>query len=150
MQSYKISFIGIGIYLALFFAGCKKDKNNTSSSKCPAYLVEYTIDTLTPPNTGRLTLTVYDKYCDRIPNTWVIVYATYQDYENDIRLNEGYTNNSGYIDFSYLNAGNYYLYIQPPMLRGDTNVYYKVEVAQVQYGMKLSKRVIFDNYDRPD
>jgi len=147
MQRYKFH-LSIACIL-LLLSSCKQNGSGGSSGRCPSHLVEYYADSMGPPSTGRLTLTVYDKNCDYLPNTWVIVYATYQDYLNDIRLNEGFTNNAGYIDLAYLNAGNYYLYIQAPMIPGDTNVYFKVEVAQVQTRMRLAKRVIFENYDRP-
>ncbi|MBX3101782.1 MAG: hypothetical protein KF690_04685 [Bacteroidetes bacterium] len=74
-----------------------------------------------------------------IGNAFVALYLTYEDYANDISLTTGRTDGNGYVDFGYLNVGNYYIYSEVEVTPG--NFSQRVDVVQVQSRTPITKLV---------
>jgi hypothetical protein len=69
----------------------------------------------------------------------VSIFATFQDYTNDIYLSRFLSNRNGEVDFGYLNLGNYYIYV---FFKVNGVEYKRVEIAQIQATRTLQKNII--------
>jgi hypothetical protein len=69
-----------------------------------------------------------------IANAYVSVHNTFEDANSDGRLPLffGYTASDGFVDFSYVNRGNYYLYTEVVEPNGALRA--QVDIVQVQSG----------------
>lgn len=64
----------------------------------------------TSETTGQLIVEVIDENSTRVNGARVSLYATFEDFQNDVWLYDIRNNNSNVFNFGYVNIGNYYIY----------------------------------------
>lgn len=126
------------LLVGLGFGGCDDDDDDPVAP--PVNIYEPAPDA--PPQTGRLYVYVFggQRY-EPQAGAEVSVYANFEDFERDIRLNWDVTSRDGRIDFGYLNIGNYYIYSYLRNPR-DTVDYTLLERIQIQDGQALTRNVV--------
>ena len=124
------------IVICCIIVGCKND-NTTPAPTNNVYVSD------TGDYTGKLLVRVYRNQSSGsarvVQGASVALYATFQDFENDIYLSEFITDKDGWVNFGYLNYGNYY--VNAKQKTGDTTYIQRLKIAQIQSGRTLERNI---------
>lgn len=95
----------LNIFLSVLMLSIFSCNNDDDAAGGQAILQNDTSNT-----TGKLIVRVIDQNGNTIDGVRVSLYATYEDYQNDIWIYDLFNNSRGEADFGFINIGNYYIF----------------------------------------
>lgn len=119
--------------------GCRSDSDGNRPVPAPPPSI-YEPNPDAPPGTGLLRVYIFagSRY-QPVRDADVSLYLSLEDLDRDLYLDRRVTGRTGVADFGFLNAGNYYVFVEH---YANETRYSLTEPLQVQQGQTLTRNLI--------